>query len=172
MTPCVLLKGSLRWWTTTGEHHVKGTVIFDVLVNPLASVLPSKPEPRYRIRYDGDGVIGGKSSYFTSGSFFLPSGPWQLYDSKLKSENSKGRAILVQFKPNSQGLDWFQLSVPITDTCDEGRLFVKAIKRAQAEHEEYMADQKHHLQLKASQLKASQLTASELKASHRSKSAH
>ena len=51
---------------------------------------------------------------------------------------------MVQFKGKTEGLDWFQLSVPITDTCDEGRLFVKAIKRAQAKYQEYKEDQERH----------------------------
>jgi hypothetical protein len=36
----VAVKGSLHWWNTDGtdEHHVKGTVFFEALVNPLASV--------------------------------------------------------------------------------------------------------------------------------------
>jgi hypothetical protein len=113
------------------------------LVNLLASVLPSKPEPRLQIRYDGDGVIGGRSSsYFTSGTLPLPSGPWKLFASKLKSEHSKGRAIMVQFQ--SSEIDRFQLSIPITNTCDEGRLFVKAIKRALEEKQEYEDDQEQH----------------------------
>jgi hypothetical protein len=34
----IAVKGSLHWWTTDGtdEHHVKGTIIFEALVNPLA----------------------------------------------------------------------------------------------------------------------------------------
>jgi hypothetical protein len=50
----VTVKGSLRWWTTTDEHHVKKTIIFEALVNPLASVLLSKSKLRYRICFDGD----------------------------------------------------------------------------------------------------------------------
>ena len=97
----VAVKGSLHWWTKTEEHHVKGTIFFEALVNPLASVLSSKPLPRFRIRYDGDGVIISRSSYFTSGTFALPSEPWEPFASKLKSENSKGKAIMVKFKENT-----------------------------------------------------------------------
>jgi hypothetical protein len=67
-----------------------------------------------------------------------------LPPAKLKSEHSKGRAIMVQFQ--SSEIDRFHLSIPITDTCDEGCLFVKAIKHALEEKQEYEDDQEqcHH----------------------------
>ena len=57
---------------------------------------------------------------------------------------------MVQFKANNEGLDRFQLSVPITDTSDEGCLFVKAIQRAKAEYQEHLEDQEHYHQLQQS----------------------
>ena len=117
--------GRLRWWYKAGNagHQVKGAVS---LVSDGVF---------FRIAYDGALIDSDSLAVIrpVKGNITLPScGGWKLEHRKIKSTNARGRAIVLSFDDQHHPLDLdrIQLSFPISDDNDDGKLFIMAIERA------------------------------------------
>ena len=135
----VSIRGTLRWWCFDGLHRqVKGIVSFEAL-----SVSP----PTFHIKYQGDEVIDGQRGYYTQGILHLPDVQFEFVHRKLKSENATGRVIVLTFQSTattrSHDVQRIQLSVPISDTCDDGKLFLQAVEKAVQQRDKWRTLMRH-----------------------------